>query len=537
MLIKASTAIVRCLEHEHITHIFGIPGAAISPLYDALSQSKITHILMRHEQSAGHAASGYARITGKPAVCVTTSGPGALNLLTAIATAYIDSIPLIAITGQVSSEQLGRDVFQEADITGAVEPFVKHSYLVKNANDIPHIFKEAFYIASTGRQGAVLIDIPFDIQNAEIDFDYPTNVDIVSYKPNITGHMGQIKRVIAALKASSKPLICVGGGVKSAKACSELITLCESNNIPLVTTMMGIGAVSPLHPLNLGMIGMYGNNTANNAMNNADIIVLIGARVGDRAIMSPIGLSHNTVIVHIDIDPAEIGKNIPTNIPLVGDAKVILAEIVNRFASAFEKPWVQRERVAVSKRSMTTLVPRDVIAALMGKISATACVVADVGQNLIWTARGYTVPNGEFLTSGGMGTMGYALPSGIGASIADKSRQVVVICGDGGFQMSMMELGTIAAYNIGVKIVILNNNCLGMVKELQDKQYGRREIGVSLANNPDFVTVAAAYGIRAKKIASPDQIDNAIKEMLLDNEPYLLECVINPDEKTLQEGD
>lgn len=537
MLMKASRAMVACLEHEQISHIFGIPGAAIAPFYDALYESKIDHILVLQEQSAGHAASGYARATGRPAVCVTTSGPGALNLLTAVATAYIDSIPLIAITGQVSSEQLGRDVFQEADITGAVEPFVKHSFLVKNASDIPRVFKEAFYIASTGRQGAVLIDVPFDVQNCEIDFSYPESVDIVSYKPNINGHMGQIKRVITALKASNKPLICVGGGVISAKAGGELVALCEANNIPLVTTMMGIGAVSPLHPLNLGMIGMYGNSTANNAMNAADIIVLIGARVGDRAIMSPIGLSHNTVIVHIDIDPAEIGKNIPTNIPLVGDAKVILSEIVSRLSGAFEAPWVGRKALTATGRSKTELAPRDIIAALMARLSKTACVVADVGQNLIWTARGYTVPNGKFLSSGGMGTMGYALPCGIGAAIADKARQVVVICGDGGFQMSMMELGTIAAHHIGVKIIILNNSCLGMVKELQDKLYGRREIGISLAHNPNFVAIAAAYGIRAKKIASPNEIDDTIEEMLSDNEPFLLECAISSDEKTLQEGE
>lgn len=327
-MITGAEAIVRSLEHEGVEIIFGYPGATVCPLYDRLSKSNIKHILVRHEQHAGHAASGYARIKHKPGVCMTTSGPGATNLITALGTAYMDSIPLVAITGQVNTELLGRDVFQEVDITGSVAPFTKYSYLVKNAADIPRIIKEAFHIASTGRPGPVLIDVPVNVQNHKLEFSMPTEVNLRGYKPTIKGHVGQIKRVCKAINNASKPLLCVGGGIFNANGQDKLRQFAETVNIPIVSTMMGIGAVPTDHPLYLGMLGIHGKTVANQAISDADLLIIIGARVSDRAVLLPARVGKQTVIVHIDIDPAEIGKNLSTLIPVVGDAREILNQIM-----------------------------------------------------------------------------------------------------------------------------------------------------------------------------------------------------------------
>lgn len=535
-MITAANAIVKCLEQEDIKVVFGYPGAAICPFYDALSKSLIKHVLVRHEQNAGHAASGYARISKKPAVCIATSGPGALNLITAIATAYMDSIPLIVITGQVSSDMLGRDVFQEADITGSAEPFVKHSYLIKNANDIPNVFKEAFHIAGTGRQGPVLIDIPLDIQKEMINFNYPETIDIRSYKPNIQGNVGQIKRVIKALENAKYPLICAGGGVFSADASKELLSLSKKTNIPIVTTMMGISSISPNYDLNLGMIGMHGEECANKAMNKSDVLLLIGARVGDRAIMSPMGLCKSTTIVHIDIDPAEIGKNMDTDIPLVGDAKIILSQIVDAAIDIHFENWTNEIKTVKINETVninSNLNPKDIISSLCNKAPKDTVIVADVGQNQIWSARGYKIDNGRFLTSGGMGTMGYSIPAAVGAKLADETRQVIAICGDGSFQMQMMELATIAQNKLPIKIILMNNSCLGMVREVQDLKYNGNETQVCLDGNPAFADLAKAYSIKSKKIDNNNDIDSAIDELLNCKESFLLECIISKNEPTL----
>lgn len=532
-IMRCAEAMVKCLESEHITTVFGLPGATICPFYDALYHSNIRHILVRHEQNAGHAASGYARMTGKPAVCIATSGPGALNLITAIATAYMDSIPLIVITGQVPSEQLGRDVFQEADITGSAEPFVKHSYLVKQAQDIPRIFKEAFHIASTGRQGPVLIDIPVDIQSEDIVFSYPETIQIRSYSPNTNGHMGQIKKVIAALKKAKRPLLCAGGGIFSSNAQAVLLKLSQKAKIPIVTTMMGLSAVSPNYELYFGMIGMYGSRFANQAMNEADLIILIGARVGDRAIMSPMGLSEHTTIVHIDIDPAEVGKNMETHIPLVGDANNILS-ILLTLVEEQAVAWKQRSALSIPTKQSDMISPCCLLHELMRQAKKDACIVADVGQNQIWSARAYAVEQGRFLTSGGMGTMGYSLPCAIGAYLAEPQRQVIAICGDGAFQMAMAELATISANDLNIKLLILNNQSLGLVKELQDKQYQGHEFAVSLNGNPNFAALASAYGIQAKRITSSAEISSAITEFLSTEKSYILECIISKEAKTIE---
>lgn len=537
MTITAAQAMVNCLNEEQIKVVFGLPGAAICPFYDALSKSEIRHVLVRHEQNAAHAASGYARMTNHPAVCIATSGPGALNLITGIATAYMDSVPLVVITGQVESGLLGRDVFQEADITGSCEPFVKHSYLVKDARDIPRIFKEAFHIAGTGRQGPVLIDVPVDVQREKIEFFYPEKADIRSYKPNLQGHPGQIKRVAIALKNAQKPLICVGGGVFSAEAQQELLTLSQNTGVPIVTTMMGIGAVSPRYPLCLGMIGMHGTPAANQAMNSCDLLILIGARVGDRAIMSPMGLAQNATIVHIDIDPAEIGKNMSTHIPLVGDARQILLQLTEKLGTVTLPDWStslhKPESSKLHSHQQGTVSPKAVINSLCEQAQSNAVIVADVGQNQIWTARGYSVEHGRFLTSGGMGTMGYAVPAAYGAKLAAPERQVLAICGDGSFQMQMMELATIKANSIPVKIVVMNNLRLGMVRELQDKQYAGNTTAVFLDGNPDFVKLAEAYGIRTFRLEDDEQITAVVNEFLTCGEPCLLECAVDPAEPTL----
>ena len=537
MTITAAQAMVNCLLEESVQVVFGLPGAAICPFYDALSRTGIRHILVRQEQNAAHAASGYARLTGRPAVCVATSGPGALNLITGIATAYMDSIPLVVITGQVESGLLGRDVFQEADITGSCEPFVKHSYLVKNAGELPRIFKEAFHIAGTGRQGPVLIDVPLDVQRTKIEFAYPEQVDIRSYKPSLQGHPGQIKRVLTALKNAQRPLICAGGGVFSAGAQEELRQLCRRAGLPVVTTLMGISAVSPMEPLNLGMIGMHGSPVANRAMNEADLLILIGARVGDRAIMSPMGLARNATIVHMDVDPAEIGKNMETHIPLVGDARLILSQLVEKLPDKPAPDWTAELRQLHPHKPRPgepdTVSPREVLSELCAQAEPDAVLVADVGQNQIWSARSFQLERGRFLTSGGMGTMGYAVPAAYGAKLAAPERQVIAVCGDGSFQMQMMELATIMANRIPVKIIVMNNMRLGMVRELQANHYAGNETAVSLEGNPDFVRLGEAYGIRCRRLSEGGEIAAAVRELLESPEPFLLECTISPAEPTL----
>lgn len=538
-MIKAAEAMVKCLENEGVKVVFGYPGAAICPFYDELTHSDIRHVLVRREDNAGHAANGYARITGKPAVCIATSGPGATNLLTAIATAYADSVPLICITGQVSTDQIGCDVFQEVDITGAAEPFVKNSYLIKDASKLPQIFKEAFYIAGTGRNGPVLIDVPVDIQQTMIDFHYPEKVELRTYKPTVKGNSFQIKKVCEALKTSERPLICAGGGVISAKACDELRELAEKTRIPVVSTMMGLGIFPSAHPLYMGMLGMHGVRTANEAVSKCDTMILIGARVGDRAVRSPKFLAETTKIIHIDVDPAEIGKNMHVDIPLVGDCKHILQELTEKLGSAERADWLaemSEVKNTVPKEDETEgyVNPKMFIRKLSAKLSEDTICVADVGQNQIWTCNNFQFKGGRFLTSGGMGTMGYSVPAAIGAKFASPDSEVVAICGDGSFQMQMMELATIVQEKIPVKIILMRNNRLGMVRELQTNLYKDNQTAVHIADgNPDFVALAEAYGIRAERVCTMAEAEAAIEHLCSSKEPYLLECNVWRNESTL----
>lgn len=536
-MINGAQLMVKCLEEENVKVVFGYPGAAISPFYDELFHSDLRHILVRQEQNAGHAASGYARASGKPGVCVATSGPGATNLITGLATAYMDSIPLVAITGQVRSDLLGRDVFQEVDITGACEPFTKHSYLVKNTADLPRVFKEAFHIAVTGRPGPVLIDIPMDIQQNTIEeFVYPDKADIIGYKPRSGGHPLQIKRAAAALKASKRPLICSGGGVLSSGAKVKLVAFAEKTGIPVVSTMMGIGVLPSEHPLYLGILGSHGKASANKAILQADCIILCGARVGDRALASPDQIAEKATIIHIDIDPAEIGKNLKAHIPIVGDLYKVFPSLGEQIMDYHvSKEWaciVDDLKHAPRKASPFFdgfVEPRSFIRAFSSMMPSKAILVADVGQNQIWCANNFEIRDGRFLTTGGLGTMGYSVPAALGAKLARPNREVVAICGDGAFQMSMCELGTMVQNHIGVKMIIMRNNRLGMVRELQDHFYDGRHSATVLDASLDFLKIAEAYGIPHAMASSNEEAMEYAKAMLRTSGPYLLVCNVHPD--------
>ena len=540
MKMTVSQAMVECLKAENVKVVFGYPGAAICPFYDALldAENDIRQVLVRQEANGGHAANGYARISGKPAVCIATSGPGATNLITAIATAYADSIPIVCITGQVNTDQIGSDVFQEADITGSAEPFVKHSYLLKDPEDTARVFKEAFYIAGTGRPGPVLIDIPMDVQKAVIDFEYPEKCEIRSYKPTTKGNYVQVRRVMAALEEAEKPLICIGGGVFAAHAENEIRELADLMQIPVITTMMGISVFPDDDQLFCGMIGTHGVKMANAAVNECDVLFLVGARVGDRAVKTPLALEKTTKIIHIDIDPAEIGKNIGADLPLVGDAKLVLQQMTELAKPMKHDEWIAHIKTLGGERKYVepakgTVNPRVFIDRLAKKMPANVTVVADVGQNQIWTVNNIGLKNGRFITSGGMGTMGYSVPAALGAKAARPDSEVVAICGDGSFQMQFMELATMIQHNIAVKVIVMTNNRLGMVRELQTNGYDNRLTAVFLDGSPDFIKLADSYGIPAKRITDIADADKAIDEMLSSKGCYLLEVRVAENEKTI----
>lgn len=536
--MTVAKAMTECLAAEGITTVFGYPGAAICPFYDELENTDIRHILVRHEVNGGHAASGYARITGKPAVAIATSGPGALNLITAIATAYMDSVPMVVITGQVNSDQIGRDVFQEADITGSAEPFVKHSYLLKRPEDTAEVFKRAFYIAGTGRRGPVLIDVPFDVQKAEIDFEYPETVDIRSYRPSSTGNGNQIKRAAAAIAASKKPLILAGGGLFTGNAAELMRKFAEHTDIPVVSTMMGLGAMPTNDPQFFGMLGMHGCKAANTAVNSCDTLILLGARVGDRAIAA-MKQRDDLTVIHVDIDPAEIGKNLNVDIPIVGDLTLVLEQLLDVVKGGADfSDWKReldsyREDKPAEPAPDGYVNPKFFIKTLDKYLPDNAVVVADVGQNQFWTARNITINGGRFLSSGGMGTMGYSLPAAIGAKLADPSREVIAVCGDGSFQMQMMELATAVQHNVPVKVIVMRNNYLGMVRELQERAYDNRLTAVSLDGSPCFTKLADAYGIDNELVDSPDKTDAAIQRLISSDKPYLIEVAVEEYEKTI----
>lgn len=535
MKITGGQAIVKALELEGVDTVFGYPGGAILPLYDSLRESNIHHVLVRHEQAAAHAASGYSRSSGKVGVCIATSGPGAVNLLTGIATAYMDSIPMVAITGQVPTHMIGQDAFQEADITGAVEPFCKHNYLVKNAEDIPRVMKEAFHIASTGRPGPVVIDIPKDVASNFLHFQYPDSVDLKGYKPNGKGHPLQVKRAAQAILNCKKPLICVGGGAVSSGAEGEILELAEKTGAPVATTLMGIGAFPGNHPLSLGMIGMHGTSSANRAAQESDLLIVLGARMADRTVGDRNKFGEKAIVVHIDIDPAEIGKNVQAHIPIVGDIKNTLKELLKYELHPCPPWWIayliddglKKPRISNGQG----LCPRKILTELSATAGKDTIIVTDVGQHQIWTGQYYKVEKPRtFITSGGLGTMGYGLPAAIGAKMANPERNVLLITGDGSFQMNFPELATAVQEGLNVKILLMNNSSLGMVRELQQYFYQERYFSVKMTGNPDFIKLTEAYGVRGMRIEKDDEIRMGIERLMESCDIILGEFVIDPNE-------
>ena len=531
-------AIIKCLEAENVKNVYGYPGVAICPFYNSILKSDIRTILVRTEQNAAHSASGEARMTSKPGVCAVTSGPGATNIITGIATAYADSIPLVVITGQVKSDLIGSDVFQEADITGAVESFVKYSYLVKKVDDLPRIFKEAFYIANSGRKGPVLIDIPFDIQNASLTkkFEYPDSVNLRTYKPTVKGNPAQIKKVLKEISKAKKPIICIGGGVQLGNAEDEVENFAKKYGIPMVTTMMGLGTITTDDNLYFGMVGNNGKPYANKAMNESDVLLMVGARVADRAVSQPDLMMKDKMLIHIDVDPAEIGKNAVSTIPLVGDCKYIFEELLKEEIE--NKPdfteWIntlntyKKELSIVRQPNANYVDPEKFVKTLTNKMEENAVYVADVGQNQIFSCSFANIKEGKFLTSGGMGTMGYSIPAALGAKLACPDRQVVAVCGDGSFQMSMMELATYRQHNIQAKIVVFNNNFLGMVREYQHYTYKDNYSVVSLDGSPELEKLVAAYGFDYLRLDNNDSCDSVVEKFLNDKNNVLLEVMIDP---------
>ena len=528
-------ALVKALSEEKVKYVFGYPGVAICPFYNSILNSDIQTVLVRTEQNAAHMASGLARISGEVGVCAVTSGPGATNLITGIATAFADSIPLVCITGQVNSSLLGSDVFQEADITGAVESFVKYSYLVKDVNDIPRVMKEAFHIARTGRKGPVLVDVPIDVQNAEIKkYKYPEEVNMRTYKPTVVGNYAQIKKMVKALEKAKRPVICAGGGVLLADAQAELRKFSEQHKIPVVSTMMGIGSMPTAHPMYFGMVGNNGKAYANRAMNESDVLIMVGARVADRAVNQPDLITENKVLIHIDVDPAEIGKNCGPTIPIVGDTKNIFEQLLSFDIAVDSKEWIKtlkeyKKKMVVKRKPNPSFTdPEAFIKTLSQKMKDDGIYVADVGQNQIWSCAYHEVKNGRFMTSGGMGTMGYSIPAALGAKLAAPKKQVIAVCGDGSFQMSMMELATINQVKAGIKIIVLKNNYLGMVREYQHFTYKDNYSVVELNDYPNLKKLAEAYDMGYIKVENTEKAEAAIDLLLKDDKSCIMEVMVDP---------
>ncbi len=538
--MQAANYIVKCLEDHGVDTIFGYPGGAVLPLYEALRKSNIKHYLSSHEQCTVHSASGYARAKGKAGVCLVTSGPGATNALTGIATAYADSIPLVVISGQVPTTAIGKDVFQEADIIGSSEPFTKHNFLVQNANELPEIMRRAFHISQTGRPGPVLVDIPSDVQNNMISSGAMNlgKLNIPGYKPVFEGHTKQVKKALHILQTSRKPLICVGGGIMRSDACEHLLEFVDKSGIPVVHTLMGKGAIPEDHPYALGLIGGHGHNLAKQAIQESDAILIIGARISNRAVIG-LDLEHkDKSIIHIDVDPAEVGKNLNTHIPVVGDASKILSQMTEKLDQSKSIKWFDslEEENNLSSISNDEFNPVNIFKIIDEHISENAIITTDVGQHQIWTARHLPIRNKRrFFTSGGLGTMGYGLPAAIGAAVAKgHKKQIVCITGDGCIQMTLAELGIAKGTGHPILFILLNNSRLGMVKELQDKAYGSdANFGIHLNNNPDFNKIADAYGLKPYRASNLDELSGALKEYNSNAECTLIECMIQPNLSTI----
>ena len=543
-MIKGARILLECLSRLGINEIFGYPGGAVIPIYDELySFKEIKHYFARHEQGAVHEADGYARSTGKVGACLATSGPGATNLVTGIMTAHMDSIPLLIITGQVSSSLLGKDAFQESDIVGITVPITKNNYLVQDIKDLPRILKEAYYIASTGRPGPVLVDIPRDIQLQEIPYDefdkiYENHFSLEGYNPVYEGHKGQIKTAIKMIKDSKKPLIIAGAGILKAHAYEELKEFVEKTNIPVAMTLLGLGSFPGNHELALGMIGMHGTTYANYAANEADLIIAAGMRFDDRVTGNPQKFVPNAKIIHIDIDPAEIGKNKLIDVPIVGDLKNVLTDLNEKAPKVSYDEWLKQIKkwkkdysLIYRKTEDDILIPQEILAEIDKITKGNVIVATDVGQHQMWAAQYLTFNNPySILTSGGAGTMGFGLPAAIGAQVANPDKKVLAIVGDGGFQMTFQELMLIKEYKLPVKIFIINNSYLGMVRQWQELFHEKRYSSVDLSYNPDFIKIGEAYGIKSIQLKNKKDLKKQLKKILESDEAVLVECIVEKEE-------
>ena len=537
--MTGAKACIETLKQEGTEVVFGLPGGAILPFYNELKDSGIRQILVRHEQAAAHMADGYARITDRPGVCVATSGPGALNLVTGIATAYMDSSPLIAITGQVALKEIGRDTFQEADITGITAAITKHNFEVVNPSEVPSIVRSAFYIAKTGRPGPVLVDMPKDVQMQEADMIFPGEISLPAYRPRSEPHRLQVKRAIDLLEKAKRPLILAGGGVIISNASQELVNLAEHLGAPVALTFMGKGAIPASHPLSLGKIGVYGASYSNQAISDADLVLAVGVRFADRATGSLREFAKNASIIQIDLDPSEIGKNVDVDIPIVGDAKKTLEALHQNLKRTREKNislhWAAKkdkfEEQETGDEIVKDIKPAKLFKLLRELLPKKSITTVDVGQHQMWAAIYFDIYNPKtFISSGGLGTMGFGLPAALGAKVARPDVPVVNITGDGSFLMSEHELATSVEEKIPVIVIILNNRLLGMVAQLQRFQYNNRVFAVDLGNTPDFMKLADAYHAHALRAESYKEVEKAVKEALSLDTTTVIDVPINPEE-------
>lgn len=536
--MKGGEAIIKALKNNGVDTIFGYPGGQVIPFYDMLYDSDLNHILVRHEQCAAHAAEGYARASGKVGVCLATSGPGATNLVTGIANAYMDSSPIIAITGQVPSYLIGNDAFQEADILGITMPITKHAYQIKDVNDIPSIIKSSFEISSSGRPGPIVIDVPKEVQEGELTEFIEESINTPGYNPTIKGNVKQIKKVAQMIKKAKRPIILAGGGVIIANAEKELKIFAKLINAPVCTSLMGKGSIDENDELAIGMLGMHGREVANQSVNKSDLLIVIGCRLSDRTTGKLEEFIPNSKLIHIDIDPAEIGKNVDVDVPVVGDAKDILKSLNKELANnSPDTSWLDNvikfKKSAIPRRTYDNipLKPQQVIKEISNAINEDTIITTDVGLHQMWAAHFLDISKPrKFISSGGLGTMGFGFPAAIGAKIACPENPVVSIVGDGGFLMVSQELATIKEYDIPVIVPILNNRKLGMVYQWQNLLYNKRLSQTDLGNSPDFVKLAESFGINAIRIEKPGDSEKVISKAIKDNESLVLDIVIQKDE-------
>ncbi|MEC0953890.1 MULTISPECIES: acetolactate synthase large subunit [Bacillus] len=538
--MNGALMLIESLKKENVEMIFGYPGGAVLPIYDKLYQSGLVHILPRHEQGAIHAAEGYARVSGKPGVVIATSGPGATNLVTGLADAMIDSLPLVVFTGQVATSVIGSDAFQEADILGITMPITKHSYQVRRPEDLPRVIKEAFHIATTGRPGPVLIDIPKDVAAFEGEFRYDHEISLPGYQPVKEPNYLQIRKLVEAVSSAKKPVILAGAGVLHGKASEDLKNYVEQQQIPVAHTLLGLGGFPADHPLFLGMAGMHGTYTANMALYHCDLLISIGARFDDRVTGNLQHFAKSAKVAHIDIDPAEIGKIIETQIPVVGDSKIVLQELLKQNGKQGQteewkqqlSEWKEEYPLWYTDNREEGLKPQKLIEYIHQFTNGEAIVATDVGQHQMWAAQFYPFRKADkWVTSGGLGTMGFGLPAAIGAQLADRNATVVAILGDGGFQMTLQELDVIRQLNLPVKVVILNNECLGMVRQWQEIFYEERYSESKFSAQPDFVKLSEAYGIKGVRISSEEEAEEELKKALSSKEPAVIDVRVAKSEK------